>query len=239
MQLKVIVCGAAGKMGSTVVKAIHDDADLVLVGAIDSNRQGTDAGDIAGIGSIGIPVSGVVGDIKDADVMVDFTSPATVEQNVINGLKNGNHIVIGTTGLTTEGLARIEKASLNAGKNVFIAPNFAIGAVLMIELAKKAAKYMDSAEIIELHHNQKLDAPSGTAIKTAKELGIDDSKIHSVRLPGLVAHQEVIFGSIGQTLTIRHDSIDRVSFMPGVIQAIKAVPNLRGVTIGLEKLLEI
>ncbi len=251
--------GAAGKMGSAVVKAVSQDSTLKLVGAIDNNNIGTDAGVIAGIGNIGLNIVQATDPLKDSDVVVDFTSPSVVEQNILTALEYANHVVVGTTGLNNEALGRIKEKSAQAGKNVFIAPNFAIGAILMMELAKRASKHMDNAEIIEYHHNQKLDAPSGTSLKTADELAaksvnIDGEteivkgsrgglhngiRVHSVRLPGLVAHQEVIFGAAGQTLTIRHDSIDRVSFMPGVIAAVKAVSGLNGLTIGLEKILDV
>jgi len=246
-------------MGATVVKAVFEDDELELVGAVDKNAIGDDAGLAAGIGSIGVNIAESISAAGSADVLVDFTHPSIVEANVLEALNAGMHVVVGTTGLTETQLSNIEQKSAEASRNVFIAPNFAIGAVLMMELAKKAAKHMDNVEIIELHHNQKADAPSGTALKTAGELDcnsaqIDGEKevvsgargglqnnirIHSVRLPGLVAHQEVLFGAKGQTLSIRHDSIDRVSFMPGVVTAIKAVPNRKGLTIGLEKLIEI
>jgi len=246
-------------MGSTVVKAVFEDAGLELIGAVDKTAIGVDAGSPAGVGSIDVSITNSISDANGADVMIDFTHPSMVEQNVLEALMKEMHVVVGTTGLTETQLANIEKKSSETGHNVFVAPNFAIGAVLMMELAKKAAKHMDNVEIIELHHNEKADAPSGTALKTAAELGCDSAvidgeketvsgargglqnniRIHSVRLPGLVAHQEVLFGAKGQTLSIRHDSIDRVSFMPGVIAAIKAVPNLKGLTVGLEKILDI
>ncbi len=246
-------------MGSNVVKAVYEDDELELVGAVDVSNSDVDAGEIAGIGNIGTKINNSLADIGETDVIVDFTNPEVVEKNVLEALGKNSHVVVGTTGLSQEQISNIENKSAEAGKNVFIAPNFAIGAVLMMELSKKAAKYMDSAEIIELHHDQKVDAPSGTALKTAQGLDIkssnianekeivkgsrggltDDIRVHSVRLPGLVAHQEVIFGAKGQTLTIRHDSIDRVSFMPGVVAAVKEVPNLKGVTIGLENILEV
>jgi len=246
-------------MGSTVVKAVFEDTELELVGAVDKTAVGVDAGLMAAVSATGVAIVDSISAASSADVMVDFTLPSMVEANVLEALGAGMHVVVGTTGLTETQLSNIEKKSADAGHNVFVAPNFAIGAVLMMELAKKAAKHMDNVEIIELHHDQKADAPSGTALKTASELdcksavidgeketvsgargGVqNDIRIHSVRLPGLVAHQEVLFGAKGQTLSIRHDSIDRVSFMPGVITAIKAVPNLKGLTIGLEKILEI
>jgi 4-hydroxy-tetrahydrodipicolinate reductase len=187
--------------------------------------------------------------------MVDFTSAAAAKENIMLALKNDIHAVVGTTGLSETDLAQIKKAVENSKANVFIAPNFAIGAVLMMKFAEMAASFMDFVEIIELHHEKKKDAPSGTALQTAAKIAakklprtIESEeisrgqnykgiRIHSVRLPGLVAHQEVIFGGQGQTLAIRHDSIDRTSFMPGVLRAIKAVSDLRGLTIGLDRLL--
>jgi 4-hydroxy-tetrahydrodipicolinate reductase len=229
-------------MGAAVVKAVYENSELELVGAIDKNQVGVDAGVIAGIGSIGVAINETLSSAAMADVVVDFTHPSVVEQNVNEILNRGMHAVVGTTGLTEAQLEKIEQKSKETGFNVFVAPNFAIGAVLMMELSKKAAKYMDNVEIIELHHDQKVDAPSGTALKTGQELKEITGKnvpIHSVRLPGLVAHQEVLFGAKGQTLSIRHDSLDRTSFMPGVVKAVKTVPTLKGLTVGLEKLIEI
>jgi 4-hydroxy-tetrahydrodipicolinate reductase len=169
--------------------------------------------------------------LGDADVLVDFTQPDTALANALEAVAAGVHVVIGTTGFDVEPLRSA------SGANVFIAPNFAIGAVLMMKFAAEASRHMEKAEIIELHHDRKLDAPSGTAARTA-ELMDGDPPIHSVRLPGLVAHQEVIFGDVGQTLTIRHDSIDRWSFMPGVLLAVRAVGSLtESPVIGLEHLL--
>jgi len=169
--------------------------------------------------------------LGDADVLVDFTQPETAVANAREAVAAGVHAVIGTTGFDIDELRDLE------GANVFVAPNFAIGAVLMMRFAAEASKHMASAEIIELHHDRKLDAPSGTAKRTA-ELMEGDPPIHSVRLPGLVAHQEVILGDVGQTLTIRHDSIDRLSFMPGVLLAVRNVGSLReSPVVGLEHLL--
>jgi 4-hydroxy-tetrahydrodipicolinate reductase len=169
--------------------------------------------------------------LEDADVLVDFTTPATAVQNAREAVAAGVHVVIGTTGFEPAELEGV------TGANVFVAPNFAIGAVLMMQFAAQAARHMAKAEIIELHHDRKVDAPSGTAARTAKLMG-GGVPIHSVRLPGLVAHQEVILGDVGQTLTIRHDSIDRESFMPGVLLAIRRVSGLnRSPVVGLEHLL--
>ena len=214
MSLRVAVAGAAGKMGQAVVAAVEGADDLVLTGQADP--------------ALGVSLADVLG---DADVVVDFTRPDTALANALACVAAGVHVVIGTTGFDVEPLYEAR------GANVFIAPNFAIGAVLMMRFAAEASQHMAQAEIIELHHDRKLDKPSGTAARTA-QLMQGDVPIHSVRLPGLVAHQEVILGDLGQTLTIRHDSIDRASFMPGVLLAVRRVPTLtRSPLIGLEHLL--
>jgi 4-hydroxy-tetrahydrodipicolinate reductase len=201
-------------MGTAVCEAVEAAEDLELTGRADP--------------ALGTGVEAVLG---DADVLVDFTRPDTAVANARAALAAGVHAVIGTTGFDP---AELEGAT---GANVFIAPNFAIGAVLMMRFAAEASRHMAKAEIIELHHDQKLDAPSGTAARTASLMD-GDVPIHSVRLPGLVAHHEVILGDIGQTLTIRHDSTDRTSFMPGVLLAVRRVATLeRSPTIGLEHLL--
>jgi 4-hydroxy-tetrahydrodipicolinate reductase len=217
--LRVGVAGAAGRMGQAVVEAVEGAGDLVLAGRADP-ALGTSLQDILG----------------DCDVVVDFTRPDTALDNALACVEAGVHVVVGTTGFDVEPLRSA------AGANVFIAPNFAIGAVLMMRFAAEASHHMAKAEIIELHHDRKLDAPSGTAKHTAdliREAGGNvHEPIHSVRLPGLVAHQEVIFGGEGQTLTIRHDSIDRRSFMPGVLLAVRRVADLPDrFTVGLEQLL--
>ncbi len=212
--IRVAVAGAAGRMGETVCRAVEHARDMELTGRADP--------------ALGTSVSDVLG---AADVLVDFTVPDTVLDNAGQALAAGVHVVIGTTGFD---LGQLQGRS---GANVFVAPNFAIGAVLMMQFAAEAARHMAKAEIIELHHDTKLDRPSGTAARTAELLG-GEVPIHSVRLPGLVAHQEVILGDVGQTLTIRHDSIDRESFMPGVLLAIRRVGGLaESPTVGLEHLL--
>ena len=214
MSLRVAVAGAAGRMGQAVCSAVEGADDLVLAGRADP-LLGTTVADVLG----------------DADVVVDFTQPDTALDNALACVGAGVHVVIGTSGFD------IEPLRAATGANVFFGPNFAIGAVLMMRFAAEASKHMAKAEIIELHHDGKLDAPSGTAARTA-ELMEGDVPIHSVRLPGLVAHQEVILGDLGQTLTIRHDSIDRASFMPGVLLAVRRVPDLtESPVIGLEHLL--
>jgi len=217
--INVAVSGAAGRMGETVCRAVEGAEDMALTGRADPMLEDS-LGDVLG----------------DADVVVDFTIPETALENARTCLEAGVHCVMGTTGADFSELEGVGEA------NLFVAPNFAIGAVLMMEAAKLAAAHMPDCEIIELHHDRKLDAPSGTAKRTAdliSEAGGDvHQPIHSVRLPGLVAHQEVIFGGEGQTLTIRHDSIARESFMPGVLLAVRRVGGLeRSPTVGLEQLL--
>ncbi|MCP9491174.1 MAG: 4-hydroxy-tetrahydrodipicolinate reductase [Solirubrobacteraceae bacterium MAG38_C4-C5] len=216
--LRVAVAGAAGRMGEAVCQAVEGTDDLVLTGRADP--------------ALGTAVAEVLG---DADVLVDFTRPDTALDNVRACLDAGVHAVVGTSGWDLEPIRGLT-ADPDA-PNVLFAPNFAIGAVLMMRFATEASRHMAAAQIVELHHDGKLDKPSGTAARTA-ELMEGDVPIHSVRLPGLVAHQEVILGDLGQTLTIRHDSLDRTSFMPGVLLAIRRVPTLpKSPVVGLEHLL--
>jgi 4-hydroxy-tetrahydrodipicolinate reductase len=220
--LRVGVAGAAGRMGEAVCAAVQEASDLELCGRADP-RLGTSVEQV----------------LESADVLVDFTQPDAALQNALASLAAGVHVVIGTTGFD---LAPLQAAAAAGRANAFVAPNFAIGAVLMTRFAAEAAKHMAAAEIIELHHDRKLDAPSGTAKRTAELMaqasGGAAPPIHSVRLPGLVAHQEVILGDVGQTLTIRHDSLDRESFMPGVLLAVRRVGELpQPLTVGLESLL--
>ena len=211
---RVGVAGAAGRMGATVCEAVEGADDMELTGRADP--------------ALGVALGDILG---HCDVVVDFTTPDTALENARACVRAGVHAVVGTTGWDPEPLRS------ESGANVFVAPNFAIGAVLMMRFAAEASKYMAKAEIIELHHDRKVDAPSGTAARTA-ELMDGEVPIHSVRLPGLVAHQEVILGDVGQTLTIRHDSTDRTSFMPGVLLAIRRVGELPdSPVIGLEHLL--
>jgi len=214
---KVAVSGAAGRMGATVCEAVEAADGLELTGRADP--------------SLGVALADVLG---EAEVVVDFSIPDTALANVKECLAAGVHVVVGTTGFD---LAAAKAAAEESTANCFVAPNFAIGAVLMMRFATEASRIMAKAEIIELHHDRKLDAPSGTAARTA-ELMQGDVPIHSVRLPGLVAHQEVILGDVGQTLTIRHDSTDRTSFMPGVLLAVRRVGTLpSSPVVGLEALL--
>jgi 4-hydroxy-tetrahydrodipicolinate reductase len=218
--INVAVSGAAGRMGETVCRAVEGADDMALVGRADPE--------------LGVAVADVVG---DADVLVDFTTPEAGLHNARVALEAGVHCVIGTTGFDFGELEGVGSA------NLFVAPNFAIGAVLMMLVGQRVAEHMPECEIVELHHDRKLDAPSGTALRTAELLRAAGANvhepIHSVRLPGLVAHQEIVFGGPGQTLSVRHDSIDRESFMPGVLLAIRKVGSLeRSLTVGLENLLD-
>jgi 4-hydroxy-tetrahydrodipicolinate reductase len=226
MAITVAVSGAAGRMGETVCAAVEAADDLDLVGRADP-RLGNSLAEA----------------LRDAEpgVVVDFTTPESVAENARLCLDRDTHVVVGTTGIGDADLAELERLAARSKANCFIAPNFAIGAVLMMEAARMIAPQMPDCEIVELHHEQKLDAPSGTAKRTADLIaeagGRADVPIHSVRLPGLVAHQEVVFGGLGQTLTIRHDSLSRESFMPGVLLAIRKVRELDGLVVGLERLL--
>jgi 4-hydroxy-tetrahydrodipicolinate reductase len=217
--INVAVSGAAGRMGQTVCDAVEGAEDMALVGRADPLLEDS--------------LTDVLG---DADVVVDFSTPGSALDNARQCLEAGVHCVMGTTGADFSELEGVGTA------NLLVAPNFAIGAVLMMELAQRVAEHLRECEIVELHHDRKLDAPSGTAARTAELIraagGNVHEPIHSVRLPGLVAHQEVIFGGPGQTLTIRHDSIDRASFMPGVLLAVRKVGSLeRSPTVGLEHVL--
>jgi 4-hydroxy-tetrahydrodipicolinate reductase len=239
--IRVAVAGAAGRMGQAVCAAVDGAQDMRLTGRADPLLDTT----LAQV-------------LPDADVVVDFTRPDTALANALECVRAGVHAVIGTTGFDLGELqaelaaiatdigaspgAQASGAPAPARANVLVAPNFAIGAVLMMRFAAEAARHMAKAEIVELHHDRKLDAPSGTAALTAKLMaaasGAGEPPIHSVRLPGLVAHQEVILGDLGQTLTIRHDSIDRESFMPGVLLAVRRIAGLaQSPTVGLEHLL--
>jgi 4-hydroxy-tetrahydrodipicolinate reductase len=217
--IRVAVAGAGGRMGETVCRAVEGADDLELSGRADP-RLDTALADV----------------LDGAEVVVDFTQPDQAVANARECVDRGVHVVIGTTGFELSELEGLQ------GANVFAAPNFAIGAVLMMRFAAEAARHMARAEIVELHHDRKLDAPSGTAARTARLMaeaaGGEEPPIHSVRLPGLVAHQEVILGDVGQTLTIRHDSVDRESFMPGVLLAVRRVGSLdHSPVVGLEHLL--
>jgi 4-hydroxy-tetrahydrodipicolinate reductase len=224
--IRVVVSGAGGRMGRTVCEAVEGAEDMELAGRGDP-VLGTTLLEAIEAGS--------------PDVVVDFSVPGAVFENAKLCLDRGVHVVVGATGMTDDQVNELRASAGRSDANCFIAPNFAIGAVLLMEASKLVAHHMPDAEIVELHHDQKLDAPSGTAKRTAEliaaETGGSEPPIHSVRLPGLVAHQEVVFGGLGQTLTIRHDSIARESFMPGVLMAVRKVGELDGLVVGLEHLL--
>jgi len=246
MSVAVAVIGAAGRMGSEVCRAVEAADDLRLVGRFD---LGDDLGDLGG-----------------AQVAVEFSVPAASVDNVLHAVRRGVHAVVGTTGWTDVGLEKVRWAlETSPGTGVLIAPNFSLGAVLMMRFAAQAARFYESAEVVELHHPDKVDAPSGTAARTASLIAearkagdlppvpdatataldgargadVDGIRVHSVRLRGLVAHQEVLLGAPGEQLTIRHDSFDRVSFMPGVLLGVRRVSGLPGLTVGLEHLLDL
>ena len=213
-------------MGSAVCEAVEEAEDMELVGRADPMLDAS--------------LEDVI-ETAQPDVVVDFSVPGSVFDNAMLCLDRGVHVVVGATGLTEDQVTALTERAGRSVANCFIAPNFAIGAVLLMEASKLVAQHLPNCEIIELHHDQKLDAPSGTAKRTAEliaaETGEDEPPIHSVRLPGLVAHQEVVFGGLGQTLTLRHDSIARESFMPGVLLAVRRVGELDGLVVGLEHLL--
>lgn len=262
MNIQVGVIGASGRMGRTVCGAVIDENELQLAAAIDPHNAGLDLRQVTGLAS-DLTLSRAVSREAhgNVDVFVDFTAPGAAMENLRWCAANGVHAVVGTTGFSEADAEELQ--GLFTSSNCVIAANFAIGAVLMIRFAELAAPWFESAEIIEMHHDGKVDAPSGTAMATLKRMaaasedwlgdatkkqvlggsrgGLDSSgiRVHSVRLRGLEAHQEVIFGTIGQSLTIRHDSYDRSSFMPGVMLAIKKVGQLPGLTVGLEKVLGI
>lgn len=250
-KIPVIVNGAKGRMGTETVKAVQSEDDLELVASTDLGDDLEEA----------IMRSG-------ARVVVDFTQPAVAAENTEKILRAGAHPVVGTTGFQADDIRRLQELAANEKRGGVIAPNFAIGAVLLMKFAAEAARYLTAVEVIEMHHDKKLDAPSGTAIKTvemireavpeahpprrgtvnqteeetvpgargARYLGVH---IHSVRLPGFVAHEEVILGGLGQTLTLRHDSVSRESFMPGVLLAVRKVPRLEALYYGLDSILEL
>lgn len=249
--IKVAVCGACGKMGKEVVKAVSEDNSLELVAKID----------ICQCEGVFVTVEQALRQVE-IDVLVDFTQPKSIFENAKFCLNNNIRPVIGTTGLSDSQINELKTLSEEKGVSCLVAPNFSTGAVLMMMFSAQAAKYFDNAEIIELHHNQKKDAPSGTAVKTAKMMAeakdsfvkgncaeteliegsrggssYSDIHIHSVRMPGYIASQEVIFGAPGQIFKIRHDSMDRACYMPGVVLAVKHVAANKGFVYGLENIL--
>jgi len=262
MTLRVGVFGAGGKMGSTVCRAVDSDPELELVAAVDPQHAGLAMRQVTGCEqSFQVAADGQAFLDAKVDVVVDFTHLEAARSNLLWLAEHGIHAVTGTTGFSDSDLESFRKTFKNS--NCVIAPNFAIGAVLMMRFAEIAAPFFETAEIVELHHDAKLDAPSGTAMLTAERMaaasadwaadptkteilpgarggkGPADIRVHSLRLRGMVAHQEVILGTTGQTLTLRHDSYDRDSFMPGVLLATKLVVERPGVTIGLDALLDL
>jgi len=266
--IRVGVLGAGGRMGQVVCRAIADDADLELVAAVDPRLGGIDLRQVLGIDASGVQVGASIEEIEraGAHVAVDFTVADAAVDHIRWCAAHGVHAVVGTTGIADTVMAELTDLFATSTANCVIAPNFAIGAVLMMRFAALAAPFMDGAEIIELHHAGKVDAPSGTALRTAERMadarraagappwpadrtetevvtgarggeGPGGVRIHAVRLPGLVAHQEVLFGAPGQSLTVRHDAFDRSSFMPGMLLAVKEVGGRRGLTVGLDALL--
>ena len=260
--IRVGVLGAAGRMGTEVCRAVHEAADLELVAAFDPGAEGSRLADLVAIDT-DLTVSSDLADVaaERMQVAVDFTHLDAARRNLAWLAEHGVHAVVGTTGFTERDLAELEHRFTDS--NCLIAPNFAISAVLMMRFAELAAPLFDTAEIIELHHDQKIDAPSGTAMMTAERMAAASSDwghdptenevvsgarggkgpggipMHSVRMRGMVAHQEVILGAMGQTLTLRQDSYDRSSFMPGVLWAVRRVATRAGVTVGLDALLDI
>ena len=269
--IPVVVNGAAGKMGREVVKAVAGASDMTLLGAIDRSPEyiGKDVGEVAGCGPLEIPITNefepmlaMAAQEKTPGVMVDFTHPKTVYDSARSAIAYGVRPVVGTTGMSAEQLQDLTQFAEKASVGCLIIPNFSIGMVLLQQAAVQASRYFDHVEIIELHHNQKADAPSGTAIQTAQllaEMGKtynppsvkeeeklsgargsvagEGIRIHSIRLPGLIAHQEVIFGAPGQIYTLRHDTSDRSCYMPGVLLSIRKILQLQSLVYGLEKIL--
>lgn len=263
--IKVAVIGASGRMGREVVKMVLEDETLALVAAVAPSAGAVDAGVFAGKPNTGVIVSATLEEAlrgSDADVLVDFTVPQVAYSNTKTAIEYGVRPIVGTTGFTPEQINELDKLSQEKGLGALIAPNFSIGAILMMKFAAEASKYMPHVEIIEYHGDQKLDAPSGTSIKTAELIAqvrqelrqgnpneeetiegarggyYNGFRIHSVRLPGVFAQQEVVFGGYGQTLKIRHDSYDRAGYMPGVNVAIKKIMTYSGLIYGFEHLMD-
>ncbi len=267
--IPVVINGAAGQMGREVIKAVSQAPDLNLLGAVDRSHVGEDVGEVIGIGPVEVPITSdleallaLAAQEKQWGVMVDFTHPSTVYESIRSAIAYGIRPVVGTTGLSEAQLQDLANFADKASIGCLVIPNFSIGMVLLQQAAIQASQYFDHVEIIELHHNRKADAPSGTALATAALLsglgkdynppavseqetlpGVrgglagDNIRIHSLRLPGLIAHQEVIFGAPGQVYTLRHDTSDRVCYMPGVLLAIRKVLKLKSLVYGLEKIL--
>ena len=263
---RIAMFGICGKMGKAMAGELIREEDMDLVAGFDSVNIGADLGEYLDTGKKGISITNSYEDIlkQSPDIIIDFTITEIAKRSINWAMDNNIDIIVGTTGLSSEDLAGIEKKAGECGAKVLIAPNFAIGAVIMMKVSEMVAKYFDNCEIIEQHHDQKKDAPSGTSIATAKNISksinfnssrlkdgenetIESSRggftdgvhIHSIRLPGFLAHQEVIFGTLGQTLSIRHDSISRSSFYPGVIFAVRNMDKVSNYTYGLDKLIDL
>ncbi|GAF65270.1 dihydrodipicolinate reductase [Bacillus sp. TS-2] len=264
-QIKIVIAGPRGNMGKEAVKMVEKVSDFELLAVVDSKNNGKMVRDLEGLPPLEVPVYEQMEEClqkHQPDVLIDLTNPKFGRKHMEAAFKFGVSPVVGTTGFTDQDLLELDAIAKSQKIGAIIAPNFAIGAILMMKFAQTAAKYMPDVEIIERHHDRKLDAPSGTAIKTAQLISevrekknqghpeereelagargadYEGMKIHSVRQPGLVAHQEVVFGSVGQTLTIRHDSINRESFMPGIELAVRAVKNIESLVYGLEHLID-
>jgi 4-hydroxy-tetrahydrodipicolinate reductase len=264
--IEVVVFGICGKMGKSISKELVKEDDVKIIGGFDKENIGEDLGIVLNIGETGSKIYNSYKEIEriNPDLIIDFTKADIALKTINWAIDTGINIIVGTTGISKENLVKTKKRALKSNSKVFIAPNFSVGAVIMIKISKLVAKYFDNCEIIELHHDGKIDSPSGTSISTAEQINeevvfnnnrLKDNEvetvggsrgsfsngihIHSVRLPGLLAHQNVIFGAKGQTLSIRHDSIDRSSFYPGVIHAIRSINNLTNYTYGLDSLINI
>jgi len=262
--IRVIVAGAAGKMGQETVRALATSAEFEVVAAVDKQNVGESLTAVAGSMAPDIKIQGKLGETLDsvpADVMIDFTHPSSAASNTLSALKRGVAVVIGTSGLSSEDMSAIREACMESNKTALLVPNFAIGAVLMMRFAELAGKWFPNAEIIEMHHDGKADSPSGTASRTAEIIAearesvprgvvgaiekypgargatVKGVHVHSIRMPGFIAHQEILFGGKGEILTVRHDSTDRKSFMEGVKLACREVNTLNGLVIGLDKLM--
>jgi 4-hydroxy-tetrahydrodipicolinate reductase len=263
---RIAMFGICGKMGTAMAGELIKEEDIDLVAGFDSINIGTDLGEYLGTGKKGIKITDSYKDIlnQSPDLIIDFTIAEIAKKSINWAIDNSIDIIVGTTGLSSGDLAGIEKKAGECDTKVLVAPNFAIGAVIMMKISGMIAKYFDNSEIIEKHHDKKKDAPSGTSIATAKNISksisfnssrlkdgedetIDSSRggftdgvhIHSIRLPGFLAHQEVIFGTLGQTLSIKHDSINRSSFYPGIIFAVRNMDKVSNYTYGLDKLIDL
>jgi 4-hydroxy-tetrahydrodipicolinate reductase len=262
--IKIAVIGASGKMGCAIIKGLSQYADLQIVGAVDLQNMGKDAGELAGIPVLGVQITDKLEDVlveKKPDVVIDFTHKQAAQKNIPLVLKKSIAIVAGTTGLDEQDLVEFDRLAKQNNTSMFLAPNFSLGAVLMMKFAREAGQYYTQGEIIEYHNDKKIDSPSGTALATARGMTKDFSageareenpsqsscrggdfggvRIHSVRLKSLIAHQEVLLAGTGELLTIRHDSFSRESFLPGILMAVRKVHLWQGLKVGLEEVLEL